>query len=326
MNALWSSIPALIIIGAVLIPLAVYFSLGVGEQILADLWPDRAARWRPVLWLSVPLVVVGVILVYPLVVTIGFAFFNADGTSFVGFKNIAWAFSGDMLQVIANSLLWLVVLPLGTVILSLVAAVLFDRVKYERLAITIILLPTAISFTAASIIWRQFFSFQPRGQTQLGLLNAVWTLIPGTQPLPWLQTPVLNNFCLIFVALWAGLGVAALIVSAAVKNVPAELAEAATLDGAGPWRIFFAITLPSVVPALLVVVTTEAIFALKVFDIVFVMTNGNFNTDVVANRMYAELFTTNHLGHASAIAVILLVVALPVVFLNVRQFRREARD
>jgi alpha-glucoside transport system permease protein len=189
---------------------------------------------------------------------------------------------------------------------------------------TLIILPTAISFTAAAIIWRQFYSFQPDGSEQLGLLNALWTLIPGNKPVPWLQAPLVNSLCLIFVALWASLGLAALIISAAVKNVPSELVEAARLDGAGPWRILLSITLPSITPALLVVLTTEVIFSLKVFDIVYVMTNGNFGTDTVANRMYSELFTTSHLGHASAIAVLLLIAALPVVFLNIRQFRGEA--
>jgi alpha-glucoside transport system permease protein len=312
---IWTSVPGLIVIGAILIPLAVYAYLGVAERLLVGLQPRRATRWRPLAWLAI----------YPLLTTVLYAFGNADATGWTGVDNFVWAFSDDMLSVIANSLLWLVVLPIGTVILSLVAAVLFDKVKYEQLAITIVLLPTAISFTAASIIWRQLFSFQPQGATQLGLLNALITHIPGVKPIPWLLTPTVNSLCLIFVALWASLGVAALIVSAAVKNVPIELSEAATLDGAGPRRIFFLITLPNIVPALLVVTTTEAIFALKVFDIVYVMTNGNFNTDVVANRMYAELFTTNNLGHASAIAVILLIAALPIVFVNMRQFQNEKR-
>jgi alpha-glucoside transport system permease protein len=323
-NAIRTSIPGLLIIGAVLIPMAIYAALGVGERMLDGLQPPRARRWRPWLWLAAPMAVVGIILIYPLVVTVIYAFGNATTTGWVGFRNFIWAFSGDMTGVIANTGLWVLVLPIATVIMALAVGVLFDRIRYERLAMTLIILPTAISFTAAAIIWRQFYSFQPDGSEQLGLLNAVWTLIPGNQPLPWLQTPIVNSLCLIFVALWASLGLAALIISAAVKNVPAELVEAARLDGAGPWRILFNITLPSIVPALLVVLTTEVIFSLKVFDIVYVMTNGNFGTDTVANRMYSELFTANHLGRASAIAVILLIAALPVVFLNVRQFRNEA--
>jgi alpha-glucoside transport system permease protein len=195
-------------------------------------------------------------------------------------------------------------------------------VKYERFAMTLIVLPTAISFTAASVIWRQFYSFQPARQVQKGLLNAIWTLVPGAKPIAWLQTPWLNTICLIFVAIWASLGVAALILSAAVKNVPQEHLEAARIDGAGEWRILFSIIIPQIASALLVVATTEVIFALKIFDIVYVMTNGNFKTNTLANRMYYELFAVGDLGHASAIAVLLLIVAIPVVILNIRQFRR----
>ena len=325
MRSIWASIPALMIIGAILIPLGIYAILGVGETVLTGRSTETAKRWRPWLWLALPLLMMGMILLYPLLLTIFYAFRNAKSTDWVGMENFVWSFSGNMGSVMANSLLWLIVLPVGTVVLSLLAAILFDRVKYERLAITIILLPTAISFTAASIIWRQFYSYQPPGSRQLGAVNAAWTLIPGNQPVAWLLTPTVNSLSLIFVALWASIGVATLIVSAAVKNVPQELAEAAKLDGAGELRIFYHITLPSILPALLVVFTTAAIFALKVFDIVFVMTNGNFGTNVVANRMYAELFTSNNLGHASAIAVLLLLVALPVALLNMRQFRKELR-
>ncbi len=138
----------------------------------------------------------------------------------------------------------------------------------------------------------------------------------------WLQQPFLNTLCLIFVAIWASVGVASLILSAAVKNVPQEQLEAARLDGAGEWRILFSIIIPSIAPQLLVVATTQVIFALKIFDIIYVMTNGNFKTNTLANRMYYELFAVGDLGHASAIAVILLIVAIPVVVLNLRQFRK----
>ena len=323
MDAIASSIPALILIGAIGIPAVVYLSLGLGEKILSSVRTRTANRCRPWVWLLLPLAIVGLILLYPLVTTAVLAFFNADSTTWVGFDNFGWAFSGEMLNVLGNNVIWLVAFPIGTLVLALIVAILFDRVKYERVAMTLIILPTAISFTAGAIIWRQLYSFQPVGTETRGLLNALWTLIPGAQPIPWLQTPVVNTFALIFVAVWSSLGVAALILSAAVKNVPQELVEASRLDGAGEWRIFTSITLPSILPAVLVVFTTEVIFALKVFDIVYVMTNGNFNTDTIANRMYSELFASNNLGHASAIAVILLIVALPIVIINIRQFRAE---
>ncbi len=323
MDAVATSIPGLIIIGAVLIPAAIYLVLGVGERALSGLRPRRAARLRPWLWLLVPLAIVGLILIYPLIDTIYLSFRNAANTGTAGLNNFKWAFTGDMPSVLGNNLIWLIVFPAVTVVLGLIVAVLFDRIKYERLAMTLIVLPTAISFSAGSIIWRQIYSYQAPGAAQTGLLNALWTLIPGNKPVPWLQTSTINTLLLIFVAIWSSLGVAALILSAAVKNVPADLVEAARLDGAGEWRVFLSVTLPSILPSVLVVVTTEVIFALKVFDIVYVMTNGNFHTDTIANRMYSELFAANNIGHASAIAVILMVVALPIVVVNIRQFRAE---
>lgn len=323
MSTLTTSVPALLLLGAVLIPAAVYLLLGLGERVLTLAGFGTSRRLRPWLWLFVPLLLIAVVLVYPLLRTVVLAFAGPDGHGWVGLRNLGWVFSGELLGVLGNNLVWLVVFPLLTLVLALVVAVCFDRVRYERVAMTLIVLPTAISFTAGSIVWRQIYSYQPEGTPTRGLLNALWTLLPGARPVAWLQTPLVNTLALIVVAVWAGLGVAALILSAAVKSVPAELLEAARLDGAGEVRNFFAIVLPSIAPAVLVVVTTEVIFALKIFDIVYVMTNGNYGTDTLANSMYRELFAVNDFGHASAIAVVLLVLALPVVVVNIRQFRAE---
>jgi alpha-glucoside transport system permease protein len=149
--------------------------------------------------------------------------------------------------------------------------------------------------------------------------------LTGQPPVAWLLDSRVNNFALIFVAVWMALGVATLILSAGVKNIPKELVEAARMDGAGEWGIFRHVTLPSLWPTILVVLTTEAIFTLKVFDIVYVMTNGAYGTDVIANRMYTELFVTENLGQASAIAVLLLVMASPVIVMNIRQMKSGAR-
>lgn len=325
MNAASSSIPALLVIGAVAIPALVYLLLGLGERIL-----DRAgihgSGLRPWLWLLFPLAAVGIVLLYPSGQSMLLAFRDRDGHGWVGIANFSWAVGGDMRSILVNNVIWLVVLPLGTAFLALIVAVLFDKVQYERFAMTLIMLPSAVSFTAAAVIWRDNFSFQPGSAEQTGLLNALWTLIPGNTPQPWLQTPILNTLCLIFVAVWSILGVAALILSAAVKNVPEELSEAARIDGAGEWTVFRVITLPSIFPALLVVITTTVIFALKIFDIVYVMTNGNFKSDVIGNRQYYELFGADDLGHASAIAVILLIAALPIVAINIQQFRAEGAE
>ena len=202
MESIATSVPALILIGAVGIPAIVFLVLGLGERLLERLPPRLRKFSRPWLWLLVPLAVIALILLYPLVYTIGLSFLDAGGESFVGFDNFVWAFSGSMVSVLGNNVIWIIVFPLGTIALALIVAVVFDRVKYEKLAMTLIVLPTAISFAAGSIIWRQIYSYKSPSLEQTGLLNALWTMIPGTEPIPWLQTEYVNTFALIFVAIW----------------------------------------------------------------------------------------------------------------------------
>ncbi|EYD74278.1 ABC alpha-glucoside transporter, inner membrane subunit AglF [Rubellimicrobium mesophilum DSM 19309] len=279
---------------------------------------------RPWVWLLLPILLVVLILIYPVIATFATSLKDARAEAWVGSENYRWAFSGAMLDVVGNNVLWLIAFPLITLVLALFTATLFDKVRYEPLAIMVVILPTAISFTEGSVIWTQMYSFQPAGSPQIGTLNAVLGLF-GVGPVPWLIQPVVNNLALIFIAVWLQLGIATLILSSAIKNVGAEMIEAARLDGAGEWRIFRSMILPNILPSVLVVLTTMIIVALKVFDIVYVMTNGNFGTDVIANRLYYELFAVSNLGHASAIAVILLFSALPIALVNIFQFRAEAR-
>lgn len=316
---------SLIVAGAIGIPIAVYSALGLGERILVLLPIKLGQRMRPGVWLMLPIALPAIILVLPVISTLSTSLMGAQGDGWVGLGNYAWAFSGSMLNIVRNNIIWLIAFPLVTLVLALLTAVLFDKVRYEPLALTIVLLPTAISFTAGSVIWTQMYSFQPEGTAQIGTLNALLGLF-GVPPIPWLIAPVINNLALIFIAVWLQLGIATLILSSAIKNVGTDVVEAARIDGAGEARIFFSIILPNILPSVLVVLTTMIIAALKVFDIVYVMTNGNFGTDVIANRLYYELFAVNNLGHASAIAVILMFSALPIAFINITQFRSENRS
>lgn len=313
----------LVVLGAIGIPILVYLALGMGEAILATLPAGFARHSRPWLWLFIPIALVVTILIFPVIVTIYTSFADARAETWVGTDNYSWAFSGSMLDIVGNNLVWLIAFPLITLVLALATAALFDKVRYEPLAMTIVILPTAISFTAGSVIWTQMYSFQPSGTPQIGTFNAVRGMF-GLDPIPWLIAPVINNLALIFIAVWLQLGIATLILSSAIKNVGTDMIEAARLDGAGEWRVFFAMVLPNILPSVLVVLTTMIIAALKVFDIVYVMTAGNYGTDVIANKLYYELFAANNLGHASAIAVVLLFSALPIAFINIFQFRSEA--
>jgi alpha-glucoside transport system permease protein len=164
--------------------------------------------------------------------------------------------------------------------------------------------------------------YRPPGSPQTGTLNALLGSV-GIGPVPFLLDPPANTVMLIIVAAWIWTGFCMVILSAAVKGISRELLDAARVDGASEAQVFRRITLPLLLPAIGVLVITMVIASLKAFDIVYVMTNGSFDTEVIANRMYKELFTFNAPGRASAIAVILLLLTVPAMFLNLRNVRRQ---
>jgi alpha-glucoside transport system permease protein len=312
-----------IALGVVGIPALVLGFIVLGEIAIRRLPEARQALLRPWVWMAPMLVIVGVVLVYPLGITVLLSLADARGSGFVGAQNYVWAFGKAMQPVLVNNVVWLTVFPTVTTGLAIIAALLLDRVKFERVARTFLILPTAISFVAGSVIWRMMYEYKAPFLPQLGTLNALLKGL-GFAPVPWLLDEGVNTFALIFVAVWMNLGIATLIISAGVKTIPRDLVEAARLDGAGDVSVFRYVTMPMLWPTILVVATTQAIFTLKVFDIVYVMTNGSYGTDVIANKMYHELFVTQHLGHASAIAMLLLLMASPVIILNIRQTRAAA--
>jgi alpha-glucoside transport system permease protein len=194
-------------------------------------------------------------------------------------------------------------------------------------------MPLAISFVGASVIWKFVYAWKPPGQPQIGLLNAIWLWFGGilvdlgvlqeVEPVAWLQQIPWNTLFLIFIMVWLQVGFAMVVLSAAIKGVPADLNEAARIDGATERQIFFRITIPSIRGALLVVFTTIAIAVLKVFDIIFVTTGGNFDTSVVAVEMYQQMFRFRNFGQATTMAVILLVAVIPIMVVNIRNLRRQ---
>ena len=274
---------------------------------------------RPWLWLAPALAFLGVFLVYPTIATIIRSFMNRRGNSFIGLENYQWFFSqSDTLIALRNNALWVVLLPALVVGLGLLVAILVDRVRYEGVAKSIVFLPLAISFVAASVIWRFMYELDPK----IGTLNAVVTAVGG-DPVAWLITQPWNNFFLIIVVVWLLTGFAMVILSAGLKGISTELLEAARVDGANELQVFRGIVLPLLMPTIAVVATTIVIYALKTFDVVYTMTNGNFDTNVIANVMFQELFNNGQQGRAAAIAVILFAAIIPVMIINIRRFREQ---
>jgi alpha-glucoside transport system permease protein len=295
------------------------------EQVLR-VFPERAQpRIRPWLWLFPALAFLFVFLIYPTIGTFIRSLQNAAGTQFTGLANYAWFFGNNgTLSALKNSLIWVVLLTALTVGLGLLIAVLVDRVRYESFAKSVIFLPLAISATAASVIWLFMFAYQPPGTPQTGTLNALVTSV-GIAPQPWLTLSgfSFNTILLVVVTTWIWTGFCMVIISAALKGINVELLEAARVDGATEWQVFKGIIFPLLLPTLAVVSTTIIITALKAFDIVYVMTNGNFDTQVISNSMYQEMFNFGNFSRGSAIAIVLMVAIVPVMAVNIRRFQAQ---
>src|SRR5215216_1492134 len=300
----------------------------------------------PWLYLLPALVVMAFFIVYPMVNTISLSFQNRNGTASAAttcregqpcwgvfeiyhyaltdefntsspgaFWNSFWSSS------YGNTIKWIFVMVVGTVSVGLGFAVLADRVKYEALAKAILFMPMAISFVGAGVIWKFVYDYGT-GQKQIGLLNSIITSLGG-HPVAWLSTTPINTYMIILVGIWIWSGFCMTILAAALKSVPDEILEAARVDGATEWTVFWRIMVPIILPTITVVVTTMVINVLKLFDLVYVMTGGNFQTDVIANRMYTEMYKNFNVGRGTAVAVILVIAIIPFIYFNIKRFMEQ---
>ena len=266
-------------------------------------------------------------LIYPALRTIVMSFMDKRAQNFVGFDNYIWAFTIPEIQIVLrNTALWVVFVPIVATLIGLAIAYMTDRMKSAAVVKSLIFMPMAISFVGASVIWGFVYNFEPNeDKVEIGLLNAILRGV-GAEPRNFLLEPPWNTFFLIAVLVWIQTGFAMVILSAAMKNVPDEVVEAAMLDGASNWSRFIRVTLPMIRGTVVVVLTTITIGTLKVFDIVRTMTGGNFQTNVIANEMYAQSFRQLNYGQGSALAVILFVAVIPIIWYNVRQLRLERTE
>ena len=281
-------------------------------------------RLQPFIFIGPALLMLTWALVIPTIRTIYASFFNESSLKFVGLENFAYVFTNPaMLTVFRNNLLWIVFGTSLTVCAGLLIAVLADRSRFETAAKALIFLPMAISFVGAGVIWNFVYAVKPISVPQIGLLNAITTSFGG-QPQAWTAffTPW-NNFFLIVIVIWLQTGYSMVLFSAAIKGIPAEILEASRVDGATEIQIFFRIMLPQIMGTIIAVSTTIVIFTLKIFDVVWVMTGGQYGTSVIATEFYRQYFTYNNNGIGSAIAVVLFIAVIPVMVYNLRQFARQ---
>jgi alpha-glucoside transport system permease protein len=304
--------------------LVVYWILNKLAELLPGRWEHRV---KPYLYILPAVAAIGLYIVYPAIQTVVYSFANATSTQFVGFKNYSKLLSSDgFQQTLLTTLVWLIVAPLAAVLIGLLVATLVDKLRptSEKTVKTIVFFPMAISAVGAGTVWRLIYAYAPAGQPQVGIQNAIVNAL-GFDPVAWLsvRTFYLNTLFLIIMFLWLQVGFSMVLLSAAIKGVPTETVEAGRVDGASERQIFRRIVVPQIMPTVVTVYVTVLIGVLKLFDVVYVMTNGNFNTNVLATEFYNQLSTNFNNGYAAAIVVLLIIAVIPVMVFQVRQFRLE---
>ncbi|ROS54829.1 carbohydrate ABC transporter permease [Frigoribacterium sp. PhB24] len=260
-------------------------------------------------------------LIYPTITTAGQAFMKNDGSGFAGLDNFVWVFtSPDGLTAFGNTLVWVLLAPITATGIGLAYAVFIDKSRGEKFLKLLVFMPMAISFVGASIIFKFFYDI--RQGEQIGLLNGVLVAFGG-QPVDWLGLEPWNTLLLVIVLIWTQAGFAMTVLSAAIKGVPAEQLEAASLDGTNGFQAFRHITVPGIRTTIIVVLTTISIASLKVYDIVSAMTGGRNDTTILAFEMVRQFQLGSRTGYSSALAVILFVLVLPIVIYNARQIQKQ---
>ena len=276
-----------------------------------------------VIFLAPALVLLLAGLIIPAIRTFLFSFMNPDSNAWVGFDNYYWMTQDPNIKsIMVNTILWILVVPIFTAALGLLLAIMLDRIKHESIPKSLLFMPMAISFVGASIIFKFVYEYRDPDEVQIGLLSTIVDFLGGT-PTDWMLSKPLNTFLLMIIYVWTQMGFGMVILSAAIKAVPADIVEASALDGASGWRLFRNITFPMIKGTFIVVLATGVVGALKVFDIVRTMTGGNFSTNVLANEMYSQVFVQFDTGKGSALAIVLFLLVTPILVYNIRSLRKE---
>jgi alpha-glucoside transport system permease protein len=331
----WLTATVAIIWGVGGVALLYWVFNGIVER-LPDVWTHRL---QPFVFVGPAMAILIWYLAFPALRTFYLSLFDRDGPppdvgflqsfatdAFVGLSNYVAIFEERLLtEALRNNLMWIVFGSTASVAMGLLVATLADRSKFERVAKSLIFLPMAISFVGASVIWNFMYEIRPIELPQIGLLNAIIVALGGSPVAfdKWVAIQPWNNLFLILIVVWLQAGYAMVLFSAALKGIPGEILEAARVDGAKELQVFFKIMIPYIMGTIITVWTTVVIFTLKIFDIVWVMTGGQYGTHVIATQFYRQSFTARNSGYGSAIAIVLLITVIPVLIYNLRQFRQQ---
>jgi alpha-glucoside transport system permease protein len=291
--------------------------------VITQFGPTWRRRLQPFLFVGPALAILGWYLVLPTLRSLYLSFFGPASNKFVGLANYAYVFTDRvMLTAFRNNLLWLVLGTGLSVLLGLIIALMAERSHLEKFSKALIFLPLAISFIGAGVIWKFVYAYQPAGASQIGILNAIVTAFGG-QPVGWLTARPWNTLFLIIILVWMQTGFAMIVLSAALRGVPTSLKEAARIDGARELRVITSIVIPYIRGTIVTVATTILIITLKIWDIVYSMTNGLYGTEVLASQQYKQMFKFLNYGRGSAIAIVLLIAVIPVMWYNLKQFMQR---
>jgi alpha-glucoside transport system permease protein len=277
------------------------------------------------LFLVPALILAAIGLGIPAIQTFIESFKNADSSQWVGFANYTRAFQDpDILLAFRNTMLWIIISPVVVTALGLGLATMLNKMKREALAKSLIFMPMAISFVGGSLIWNLMYQYQEPEMNQTGLVGQLMKSlgIPLQHLLLWSPW---NNLFLMVVYIWGTTGFGMVILSAAIKNIPSDIEEAAQLDGASGFTLFRTVTVPMVKTTIIVVLTTAMVGTLKLFDVIHTMTGGNFKTDVLSNRMFDEHFVYLNNGRGSTLAILIFLGVLPITYYNIRSIRAERK-
>ena len=281
---------------------------------------------RAIIFILPALIVLTTFILYPVFETVRLSFYDKFGREFVGLYNYKWAIKDpEFRRGILNNFGWLLVVPTLSTFFGLVIANLADRIWWGTLAKSIIFMPMAISFVGAGVIWKFIYEYRGPGNEQIGLLNAIIVYF-GFEPQAWITIPIWNNLFLMAVMIWIQTGLAMVIFSAALRGVPKDMLEAARIDGANELKIFTSIIIPYLQQTILVIWTIITILVLKIFDIILALTNGMWQTDVLANLMYDWMFRGGgDSGRGSVFAIIIMIAVIPIMILNIYRHKEEQK-
>ena len=282
---------------------------------------------RPYIFIAPAFIILVIFILYPVVETLRLSFFNKTGFEFVGIKNYIWAAKDpEFKRAILNNLGWLLVVPTLSAFFGLVIAYLADKLWWGTIAKSIIFMPMAISFVGAGVIWKFVYDYRGPGDDQIGFLNAVVVSL-GFEPQAWMTIPIWNNLFLMAIMIWIQTGLAMVIFSAALRGIPKEMLEAARIDGASEFKIFTSIIIPYLEKTILVIWTIITILVLKIFDIILAMTNGQWNTEVLANLMYDWMFRGGgDSGRGSLMAIVIMIGVIPIMIWNIRRHKEDEKS